>query len=333
MLTFEFVPTEMYKEKILNLLRSSRSGFISGEELARTCGISRTMVWKHIKSLEREGFGIEAVPSQGYKITTLPDILRTADIKQGLRTRVMGREIHLLSEIASTNTRAMEMAANGTPEGTVVIAETQTGGKGRLGRKWFSPKGNLYLSVVLRPDIPIHKAPLITLMGAVAVASAIRTTCGLSAGIKWPNDILISNKKVSGLLTEMSAEQDRIRHIVLGIGVDVNMEMGEMPNEVRCLTTTLAAEAGAKINRTALFQQLLRDLEIGYKKFLAKDEAVLEGWKQLNLTIGNRVTVSGGGAFLEGLAQGVDNEGRLIIRLDDGTIRTVAAGDVTIVKK
>jgi BirA family biotin operon repressor/biotin-[acetyl-CoA-carboxylase] ligase len=322
----------MYKEKILNLLRSANSGYISGEELARKCGISRTMVWKHIKSLEREGFGIEAVPSQGYKITTMPDILRQSDIKPGLKTRVMGKAIHLLSEVASTNTLAMELAASGKPEGTVVIAEMQTGGKGRLGRKWISPKGNLYLSVVLRPNVPMHKAPLITLMGAVAVASAIRTTCGLAAGIKWPNDILVSGKKVSGLLTEMSAEQDRIRHIVLGIGVDVNMEMVELPPEVRSLTTTLAAEAGAKINRTTLLQQLLRDLESWYQKFLTNDADILEAWKQLNMTVGNRVTVSGAGETLAGLAQGVDKEGRLIVRLDDATMRTVAAGDVTIVK-
>jgi len=317
----------MYKEKILNLLRSSHSGFISGEELARMCGISRTMVWKHIKSLEREGFAINAVPSQGYQITTLPDILRQVDVKRGLKTRIMGKAIYLLSEVASTNTLAMEMAANGTPEGTVVIAETQTTGKGRLGRKWISPKGNLYLSVVLRPNIPMHKAPLITLMGAVAVASAIRKTGNLEAGIKWPNDILVSGKKVSGLLTEMSAEQDRIRHIVLGI------EMGDLPPEVRCLTTSLAAEAGATINRTALLQQLLRDLEIWYKKFLTHDEDVLEEWKKLNLTVGNRVTVSGAGESLKGLAKGVDNEGRLIVRGDDGTDHTVAAGDVTILKK
>jgi BirA family biotin operon repressor/biotin-[acetyl-CoA-carboxylase] ligase len=323
----------MYKEKILNLLRSSCPGFVSGEELARKCGISRTMVWKHIKSLEREGFGIEAVPSQGYKITATPDILRLSDIKPGLKTGVIGKKILLLSETASTNTLAMEMAAEGTPEGTVVIAETQTGGKGRLGRKWISPKGNLYLSVVLRPNIPIQKAPLITLTGAVAVALAIRKTCGLEAGIKWPNDILVSGKKVSGLLTEMSAEQDRIRHIVLGIGVDVNMDMSELPLEVRSQTTTLAAEAGAKINRIVLLQQVLRDLERWYQEFLAHEGAVLEEWKKLNITTGNRITVSGAGEALDGLAQGVDRDGRLIVRLDDGTIRTVAAGDVMIVKR
>jgi BirA family biotin operon repressor/biotin-[acetyl-CoA-carboxylase] ligase len=323
----------MYKEKILNLLRLSCSGFISGEELARKCGISRTMVWKHIKALEREGFGIEAVPSQGYRITSTPDILRPEDVRHGLRTKVIGKEIRFFQEVTSTNTLAMELAADDAPEGTVVIAETQTSGKGRLGRKWISPKRNLYLSVVLRPNIPIHKAPLITLTGAVAVASSIRTSCGLEAGIKWPNDILISGKKVSGLLTEMSAEQDRIRHIVLGIGVDVNMEMGELPPEVRSLTTTLAAEAGAKINRTALLQQVLRDLERWYQKFLNNHADVLEEWKKLNMTVGNRITVSGAGEDLEGLAQGVDSDGRLIVRLDDGAIRTVAAGDVTIVKR
>src|SRR5574341_1708222 len=241
----------MYKDKILNLLRSSKTGFLSGEELARKCGISRTMVWKHIKSLEREGFGIEAVPSQGYRITSVPDMLRLDDVKSGLKTKIIGRDLRLLPEVTSTNTRAMEMAANGAPEGTVVIAETQTAGKGRLGRTWISPKGNLYLSVVLRPDIPMHKAPLITLMGAVAVATAIRKVRGLATGIKWPNDILISGKKVCGLLTEMSAEQDRIRHVDLGIGVDVNMPLAELPPGVRALTTTLAEEAGGKIDRTA----------------------------------------------------------------------------------
>ncbi len=323
----------MYKEKILNLLRSSRTGFLSGEELARKCGISRTMVWKHIKSLEREGFRIEAVPSQGYRIVSMPDILRQSDIKPGLRTKVIGKELSLLPEVVSTNSLAMEMATNGAPEGTVVIAETQTGGKGRLGRTWVSPKGNLYLSVILRPDIPAYKAPLITLMGAVAVASASRKQCELKARIKWPNDILVSGKKVSGLLTEMSAEQDRIRHIVLGIGVDVNMEPESLPPDVRALTTTLAAETGEKVDRTGLLRQLLRELDRWYAVFLANEQDVIQEWKSLNMTVGNRVAVSGAGARLEGLAQGIDSEGRLIIKLNDGAIHAVAAGDVTIVKR
>ncbi len=323
----------MYKDRILKLLRSAKSGFLSGEELATKLGISRTMVWKHIKTLEREGFGIEAVPSQGYRITGTPDLLRRDDIRQGLKTRLVGREIQLYPEVVSTNTLAMEMASNGAAEGAVVIAETQTGGKGRLGRKWISPKGNLYLSVILRPAVALQKAPLVTLLGAAAVAASIRRQCGLQAGIKWPNDILISGKKVAGLLTEMSAEQDRIRHIVLGIGVDVNMDPAALPHDVRAQTSTLAVETGAPVDRVALLQQLLRELDHRYQVFCSNDQDVLREWELLNLTIGKRVAVSGAGETLEGRAQRIDGEGRLVIRQDDGTTRTVAAGDVTILKK
>ncbi len=323
----------MYKDKILNLLRATKAGFLSGEELARKCGISRTMVWKHIKSLERDGFRIEAVPSQGYRITSTPDILRQADIKHELKTRVIGKDLILLSEVVSTNVVAQEMAISGAPEGTVVIAEIQRGGKGRLGRKWFSPKGNLYLSVILRPDIAMHKAPVITLMGAVAIASAIRKQCGLAPGIKWPNDVLLRGRKVCGLLSEMSAEQDRIRYLVLGIGVNVNMELRSLPVDVEAVSTTLAREAGQEIDRTLLLRSLLRELDKWYASFLANEQDILREWMSLNITVGSRVQVSGAGRIIEGLAQRIDGEGRLIIRQDDGSIQTVAAGDVTIVKK
>ncbi len=322
----------MYKDKILNLLRSSESGFLSGQELATKLGISRTMVWKHIKSLEQEGFGIEAVPSQGYRISSVPDLLRTDDIRHGLKTRTIGRRVHLEREVGSTNTLAMEMASRGAPDGTVVLAETQTGGRGRLGRNWISPAGNLYLSVILRPDIPTYKAPLITLMGAVAVATAIRTSCGLPASIKWPNDIFLSGKKVSGLLTEMSAEPDRVKHIVLGIGVDVNMELTQLPVDLRDFTTTLASEAGGRIDRTALLRQVLRELDRWYGIFLANDADVLRAWESLNVTTGERVTVSGQGVKFEGTARGIDSEGRLLVEVEGGAVRTVAAGDVTILK-
>ena len=320
----------MYKDKILNLLRLSRAGFLSGEELAKKIGISRTMVWKHIKSLEFEGFVIEAVPSRGYQISSEPDILRKSDLVRGLKTKIIGRKIQLLSQVVSTNTLAMEMASKGMPEGMVVIAETQTGGKGRLNRKWISPKGNLYLSVILRPNIPIHKAPLITLMGAVAVASAIRTVCNVQAAIKWPNDIHLRGKKVSGLLTEMSAEQDRIRHIVLGIGINVNMEIDALPAGIREIATTLAVEAGHSIDRTILLHQLFQGLEHWYQEFLTNAAGVLTEWERLNVTIGNRVMVSSLGEMLEGLAQGIDSEGRLIIKQEDGSIRQISAGDVTL---
>lgn len=323
----------MYKDKILKLLRSSKTGFVSGQELASKMGISRTMVWKHIKSLEQEGFRIEAIPSQGYRITAAPDLLRLDDIKHGLKTKIIGKDIRLFRQVESTNTLAMEMASGGAAEGAVVIAETQTGGKGRLGRKWISPKGNLYLSVILRPDIPVFKAPLITLMSAVATASAIKKECQLPAAIKWPNDIILSGRKASGLLTEMSAEPDRVKHIVVGIGVDVNMELNELPPDIRALATTLAVEAGRRIDRTALLRQILRHIEHWYGILLRNDQEVLREWQSLNATTGNRVAVRGLNETVEGLAEGIDSEGRLVIRLDDGATRTVAAGDVTILRK
>ncbi len=322
----------MYKEKILDLLRSSRNGFLSGEELGRRTGISRTMVWKHISSLRGQGFAIEAVPSQGYRLTSEPDLLRKRDIASGLKIKVIGRDIQLFATIISTNTSAMELASKGAAEGTVVISEMQTGGKGRLGRKWISPKGNLYLSIILRPSVPTHKAPLITMAGAVAAASAIRSVCRVAAGIKWPNDILVFDKKVCGLLTEMSAEQDRIRHIVLGLGIDVNMRLDELPPDIRSLTTTLAEATGATVDRTALLRQLLRDLDHWYRQFLTQDTSVLEEWKKLNVTIGRRIMVSSTGEQIEGMAQGIDEDGRLIVKQDNGSTRAVAAGDVTIVK-
>jgi BirA family biotin operon repressor/biotin-[acetyl-CoA-carboxylase] ligase len=291
------------------------------------------MVWRHIKALQREGFEIEAVPSRGYRVIFEPDILRKGDIGQGLKARIIGKSIHLFQEVESTNTLAMEMASRGAAEGTVVIAETQTRGRGRVGRKWISPKGNLYLSVIMRPEIPLNKAPMITLMGAVATATAIRKQCGAHAVIKWPNDILVAGRKVSGLLTEMSAEQDRIRHIVLGIGIDVNMNIDELPPEVRQIATTLAVECGRNIDRQPLLRQLVRELDAWYHLFLADEKDVLAEWKVLNVTIGNSVVVSGTGETFQGRAKDIDNEGRLIVEIADGTMRTVAAGDVSILKK
>ena len=323
----------MKKEDVLTLLRSSRSGHVSGTAIADATGVSRTAVWKHIKTLEREGYTIEAVPSKGYRLTSSPDIIVAGEVKQGLGTKIIGKEILHYAEVASTNTLAMDLAQKGAVDGTVVIAETQTGGKGRLGRSWTSPHGNLYVSVVLRPAVPISKAPLITLMGAVAVASGLRRQCGVPAGIKWPNDILLFGKKVSGLLTEMSAEPDRIRHIVLGIGVNVNMDNKALQPDVRKISTTLAAATGKRVDRTALLRTLLAELDLWYHRFLQNDGEVLAAWKELNVTLGHRVAVEGGIVKLEGSAHGVDAEGRLILKLDDGTLRQIAAGDVTIMKE
>ncbi|HAK59049.1 MAG TPA: biotin--[acetyl-CoA-carboxylase] ligase [Nitrospiraceae bacterium] len=323
----------MNKDAILKHLLLEKKRFISGAELAGKFNISRTAVWKHIKALEREGFGIEGVPSRGYRLVTVPDVLSKSAITQGRSAQMMGREIHLFRELASTNTVAMELARDNAPEGAVVLAEAQTGGKGRLGRTWISPAGNLYVSVVLRPNISPYRAPLVTLAGAIAVAWAIRKQLGIQANIKWPNDIMIANKKVAGILTEMSADPDRVKYLVLGIGINVNVEREALTPEIRLLATSLISETGSKIDRVAFLNALLTELEQWYTLLLEDDAAVLREWKSLNMTTGRRVAVRSQDGVIEGLARGIDREGRLIIELDGGAVHNVASGDVTIVKE
>lgn len=322
----------MVKDDILRLLSAPKSGYVSGGELAKKLKVSRTAVWKHIRALIRDGYDIEAVPSKGYRFIAKPDRIDLSILRQALVAKVLGSEIQLLNETPSTNTRAMEMAQAGAGEGIVVIAETQTAGRGRLGREWASPPGNIYMSVVLRPQLPPYKAPLVTLAAAVAVASAIRKGVDVIAEIKWPNDIFVRGRKIGGILTEMSAEPDRVKHIILGVGINVNMDTAKLPRGIRNLATSLSKEAGRKIDRSLLVAYVLNELERWYH-VLQRDEAlVLKEWEGLNMTIGRRVAVSGPFGRLEGMAEGIDHEGRLILRLDDNTLRTVAAGDVTILK-
>ncbi len=323
----------MPKSDILKRLMRSRSGYVSGGKLAEQLGISRTAVWKRIKVLEADGYIIEAIPSKGYRLHSMPDSILPADVVRGLKIRVVGKDLRLLKEVVSTNTLAMDLARNGAPDGTVVVAEQQTDGKGRLGRTWISPRGNIYTSVILRPQVPTRSAPLITLMGAVASAIAIRNVTGLDAGIKWPNDILIRGKKAGGLLTEMSAEADRVHHVVLGIGIDANMDPAQLPADVRAQTTTLAQEAGHRVDRSRLVRELVSELDRWYGVFLANRADILTAWEGLNVTLGRPVTVSGAGETLSGVAMGIDEEGRLLIRLADGSVRPVSAGDVTILKR
>ncbi len=323
----------MNKDAILKHLLLQKEQFISGAELAGKFNISRTAVWKHIKALEREGFGIEGVPSRGYRLVAIPDALSTGDIAQGRSGQIMGREIHLFTELPSTNTLAMELARDNAPEGAVVIAEAQSGGKGRLGRTWISPRGNLYVSVVLRPDLSPYRAPLVTLAGAIAAAWAIRKQLDIQAKIKWPNDIMIGERKVGGILTEMNAEPDRVKYLVLGIGINVNVELQALPPDIGLLATSLLSETGSKIDRVAFLNGLLAELERWYTLLLESDAAVLSEWESLNMTTGRRVAVKGHDGVLEGLARGIDREGRLIVELDDGAIHNVASGDVTIIKE
>ncbi len=320
----------MVEEEILGLLREQPFAFLSGEEISRRLMISRTAVWKRVRHLRTLGYEIEALTRSGYRFIRSPDLLLPSEIKPLLTTKSIGQTIHYFDSIDSTNSKAYQLALAGAKEGEVVIAESQGKGKGRLGRRWISPPFlNLYLSVILRPKIPPYRASLITLMAAVATADAIRNYSGLLPRIKWPNDILLKDRKVAGLLNEIHSETDRIHFVILGIGMNLNMEGKTFPKEIRSLATSLKQEMGQAISRKAFLQALLVELERWYGVFLKEGgAAILEAWRDRARIRGKRVKVTSFGETLSGIAVDVDPDGALILETRDGNQRRIVAGDV-----
>jgi BirA family biotin operon repressor/biotin-[acetyl-CoA-carboxylase] ligase len=320
----------MMEEEILRLLREHSSAFLSGEEISRRLKVTRTAVWKRVARLRALGYEIEASTRRGYRLIQSPDLLSPSEIKPFLTTKWMGKTIHYFPSIDSTNSKAYQLALEGAEEGEVVIAESQEEGRGRLGRHWFSPPFlNLYLSAILRPQIPPHQASLITLMAAVATADAIQKYSGLLPLIKWPNDILLGNRKVAGLLNEIHSEMDRIHFVILGIGVNLNMNGKMFSKEVRAVATSLKREMGETISRKVFLCSLLEELERWYVIFLKEGGApVLEAWREKAKIEGKRVKVASFGETLSGVAVDVDSDGVLILKTEKGEQKRIVAGDV-----
>jgi len=326
------VTRESVDGKILELLRAG-GGFASGAALSRQLGVSRTAVWKHIKGLRDQGYRIAAVPAQGYRLQASPDLLTPLDLGAGLATRRIGSRLVCLRETESTNAVAFRLAEEGAPEGTVVTADAQSAGKGRLGRVWISPPGvNLYCSVVLRPPISPVAACQLTFLSVVAVARAIESCTALAPQIKWPNDILVSGKKVAGLLNEMNAETEKVNFVVLGIGVNLNMRLSQLGEGVRHPATSLLEEGGVEVDRVAFAQALLRELDQLYDRFLAEGEGPVRAeWLERSAIRGRQVRVSCGTREFTGEVQGVDSFGALLVQVPGGGLETVLSGDVTLV--
>jgi BirA family biotin operon repressor/biotin-[acetyl-CoA-carboxylase] ligase len=322
-------------EEILQLLRDHSSEFLSGEEISLRLKVSRTAIWKRIQRLRALGYEIEASTRSGYRLIGSPDLLTPSEIKPILKTKWIGKTIHHFDSLDSTNAKAYQLALDGAEEGEVVISESQAKGKGRLGRQWFSPPFlNLYLSVILRPTISPHQASLITLMAAVATAEAIREFSGFLPLIKWPNDILLRDRKVAGLLNEIHSEIDRIHFVILGIGVNLNTDENTFSKEIRAAATSLKIEMGQTISRKAFLQVFLRELERWYSIFISEGSAViLKAWGDRAHLQGRRVRVTSFGETLAGTAIDVDSDGALILETEDGKRRRVVAGDVEYSKQ
>jgi len=318
------------RREVLRLFHERPEDFISGAEISQRLGVSRTAVWKHIRQLRDAGYAIEAVTSRGYRLQTAPDLLMAADIQAGLETERVGRSMHCFPSTDSTNLRALEMAEQGCVDGTVLIAEEQTGGKGRLGRRWESPRGvNLYASLVLKPPIAPLAAPQLTFVAALAIVEAIVESTGLAAHAKWPNDVLINGRKVAGILSEMRAESDQVHYVILGVGVNLNMTAEQFPDELRYPATSLLLEAGRPVVRSDFVRCFLKRFERYYLDFLAEGfDAVRPAWDACCAMVGQRVRVEQQPHTLTGVVVGLDGDGSLLIRDDLGKLQSIYAGDV-----
>jgi BirA family biotin operon repressor/biotin-[acetyl-CoA-carboxylase] ligase len=319
------------RDDIVELLKEN-GNFFSGSDIASRLGVTRAAVWKTVRLLKKDGYVIESSPAKGYRLLRSPDFC-IPDLRKIIRPgAIIGREILFFESVSSTNTVAMEMASQGCAEGTIVVSETQTAGKGRLGRSWISPPGkNLYISIVLRPALSPRDATALTLLSAVACTSAIRRSSSVAATIKWPNDIIVGDRKLGGILTEIKADIDCITHAVVGIGINVNLSLADMPDEIKVIATSIIDQTGESHSRTELAGEVIREFDKWYGLLMIKGkQVVIDEWLSLSSTIGKHVLVSAGKVLLEGSAEGIDDEGLLILKLAGGTYRKVSAGDVTI---
>ena len=320
--------------QILTALRSAGEESVSGADLSDRLGITRAAIWARIEELRSLGYDIEASPHQGYKLLSVPDVLHRDDLLSLVRgTRVIGRDIQVFQETSSTNDVVERLARDGVGQGTVVFAESQTKGRGRLGRKWVSVAGKgLWFSVLLRPELRPQDATQLTIIAATALARALRTY-ELSPLIKWPNDILIGQRKLAGVLTELAAEIDRIRYVILGIGLNVNSTLSDFPPEVRGLATSLRIETGAPVRRAELAAAVLRELDSDYDRLCRGDfPNIADEWARQCATLGQRVTIRVGDRAVHGQAEALDDSGALLLRTAHGHLERIVGGDVTLEK-
>jgi BirA family biotin operon repressor/biotin-[acetyl-CoA-carboxylase] ligase len=319
------------KEKILRLLKESEGRFISGQSISEKLGVTRTAIWKYINQLRKEGYEIESVSRKGYKLVHTPDLLTYEEINDKLKTKYIGKQIIYFDSVNSTNTKAKEIASD-VEEGTVLIAEEQTKGRGRLGRNWVSPKGKgIWMSIVIKPDLNPIEASKVTQVAAAAVSEGIRNI-GVDNYIKWPNDIIINGKKVCGILTEMSGELNRINYIVVGIGINVNNDIDEFPDELKRKATSLKIESGIKIERKKLVAEILNNFEELYNE-LVKSNTINKSLKicrEYSAVIGREIKIISRSEEFVGKAIDLTEEGELLVKDLKGNVKKIISGEVSV---
>jgi BirA family transcriptional regulator, biotin operon repressor / biotin---[acetyl-CoA-carboxylase] ligase len=316
----------LMKERLIALFGAAPDEYLSGSEISRQLHVSRTAIWKHIQALKEDGYTFEASPRLGYKLLSVPDTLQPSDIASLLRTKTLGRTVHCYEEVDSTQNIAHRLVQAGAEEGTLIVAERQTTGRGRLGRHWHSPKGKgIYMSLVVKPDIPLHMTPHLTLLAAVALCRAIRRVVPeVSPGIKWPNDLLIDGKKISGILLESSAENENLQYIITGVGISCNLQKEDYPEELLPKATSLYMESGKRVDRAALIAEFLLQLEELFDLYMSQGFGPIRTlWEASAVTLGQSVRSSDPNGEYEGTAVGLNDWGGLVLKLADGTLKTI----------
>lgn len=320
------------KGKILKLLKDSGDNFVSGQRISEELGVSRAAIWKYINTIKEDGYEIEAISRRGYRIISSPDILTFEEIKNFLSTEYIGKNIIYYDSTGSTNSKAKELAELGQEHGTVVISEEQTTGRGRLGRSWVSPKyKGIWMSMILRPNIITENISQITLLGAAAVQKAIMKM-GINTKIKWPNDIVLNGRKVCGILTEMSGEVDHINYLVMGIGINVNFEEEDFPEELKNIATSLTLESGKYIDRKLLISNVLNTFEVLYNDFVKNGDIAetIDICRKNSILIGKEIQLVNRGKVTTAKAIDISDQGELVILNCHGSIENIVSGEVSI---
>jgi len=315
---------------LLTLLAQNATIVISGARIAKEVGVSRSMVWQWVVRLRELGVKVKSQPGSGYFLEQVPDILAPDMLKQRLKGSLFGKRIFHFFKTDSTNRVAMELGHAGEAEGAVVLAEEQTAGRGRAGRKWHSERAaGIYVTLLLRPKLAPVQAPLLTMMAGLSAHTAVQALTGLDVDLKWPNDLIVRGKKLGGILTEMHAEPGQVRFVIVGIGLNVNQE--KFPGELANMATSLRAETGKTQSRMELLVRLLREFENDYNRFLREGVAsVVERFESVSsYAKGKRVRVTNGTESYAGTTAGLGPEGLLKVEREDGSITMVISGDVT----
>lgn len=321
---------ENKKAEVLRLLRESTE-YISGQELCEKFSVSRTAVWKIMKQLKEEGYEIEAVQNRGYRLLTVPDILSKSEIESRLDGGWIGKQVYFAEEVDSTNTWGKRLAEEGAPHGTLVVADEQTQGRGRRGRSWQSPKGtNISMTLILRPDLEPARASMLTIVMGLSVAQGLKELLKLPVQIKWPNDAVLNGHKLCGILTEMSAQIDYINYVVVGTGINVNLP--EVPEELKDIATSLLIETGRRVNRAEVIGAVLRAFARNYESFLVAGDltGLLNAYNEILANRDRQVRVLDPKEPYEGVALGINARGELLVRKADGSISEVYAGEVSV---